>query len=155
MVRFQPAIALSLGVSVAWAADPAAVRIDGAVLHPQNFSAADLKAMPPETVETSFKTMHGDEHKSWTGVLMTDLLKKAGLKNEDAKNAFLRHTLLVHGKDGYEAALSIGEIDPTCEAKRVILAYRDGADLPGLRLVVPGDLHGARQVHDVVEIEVK
>ena len=148
-------MALSLAVSAAWAADPDAVRIDGAVLHQQTFSAADLKAMPPATVETSFKTMHGEEHKSWTGVLVTDLLKKAGLKNDDGKNAFLRHSLLVHGKDGYGAVLSIGEIDPTGEAKRVILAYRDEADLAGLRLVVPGDLHGGRQVHDVVEIEVK
>ncbi len=155
MRRFLPAVALSLAVSAAWAAEPAAVRIDGAVLHPQSFTAADLEAMPPETVETSFKTMHGDEHKRWTGVLVTELIKKAGLKNVDGKNAFLRHTLLVRGKDGYEAALSIGEIDPSAEAKRVILAYRDQADLAGLRLVVPGDLHGSRQVHDVVEIEVK
>jgi DMSO/TMAO reductase YedYZ molybdopterin-dependent catalytic subunit len=153
--RFLPAIALSLAVSAAWAADPATVRIDGAVLHPQSFTVSDLKAMPPDTVEASFKTMHGDEHKRWTGILVTDLIKKAGMKNDGGKNAFLRHTLLVHGKDGYEVALSIGEIDPSAEAKRVILAYRDEADLAGLRLVVPGDLHGSRQVHDVVEIEVK
>ncbi len=152
---FLPALALSLSVSAAWAVDPEAVRIDGAVLHPQSFSLADIMAMPSQQVDTSFKTMHGEEHKNWTGVLVVDLLKKAALKNEDGKNAFLRHTLLVHGKDGYEAALSIGEIDPTGEAKRVILAYRDEADLKSLRLVVPGDLHGGRQVHDVVEIEVK
>ena len=155
MSRFLPAMALSLSVSAAWAADPGAVRIDGAVLHPQSFSMADLKAMPPQQVDTSFQTMHGAEHKMWTGVLVFDLLKQAALKNEDGKNAYLRHTMLVHGKDGYEAALSIGEIDPSCEAKRVILSYRDSADLAGLRLVVPGDGHGGRQVHDVVEIEVK
>jgi DMSO/TMAO reductase YedYZ molybdopterin-dependent catalytic subunit len=155
MRRFLPAIALSLSVSAAWAADPEAVRIDGAVLHPQSFGVAELKAMPPQQVDTSFQTMHGGEHKMWTGVLVFDLLKKAALKNEDGKNAYLRHTLLVRGKDGYEAALSIGEVDPSCEAKRVILAYRDEADLNGLRLVVPGDLRGGRQVHDVVEIEVK
>jgi len=155
MRGFLPALALCLAASSAWAADPPAVKIDGAVLHPQSFSVADLKAMPAAQVDTSFQTMHGAEHKLWTGVLVLDLLKKAELKNDGGKNAFLRHTLLVHGKDGYEAVLAIGEIDPTGEAKRVILAYRDAADLPGFRLVVPGDLHGARQVHDVVEIEVK
>jgi DMSO/TMAO reductase YedYZ molybdopterin-dependent catalytic subunit len=145
---------------VAWAmvgkaAEPSDVRVDGAVLHPQTFSMADVKAMPPVQVDVSFKTKTGEEHQVWTGVLLLDLVHKAGLKNEDGKNAFLRHTLLVHGKDGYEVALSIGEIDPMVEAKQVILAYRQDADLPMLRLVVPGDTHGPRQVHDVVEIEVK
>ena len=142
-------------VTAAQAAEPSDVRIDGAVLHPQTFSMADLKAMPPVQVDLSFKTKTVVEHKVWTGVLLLDLVHKAGLKNADGKNAFLRHTLLVHGKDGYEVALAMGEIDPMVEAKRVILAYRQEADLPMLRLVVPGDTHGPRQVHDVVEIEVK
>jgi hypothetical protein len=148
-------LALSAWSATAQAADPSDVRIDGAVLHAQSFSLADLKAMPPTQVNTSVETKHGEEHKLWTGVLLIDLLQKAGLKNEDGKNAWLRHTLLVHGKDGYQAALAIGEIDPMAESKRVILAYRQDQDLKGLRLVIPGDLHGPRQVHDVVEIEVK
>jgi hypothetical protein len=44
------------------------------------------------------------------------------------------------------------------ENKPIILAYRSDAgpaDLPGLRLVIPGDQHGARQVHDVVEVDVR
>ncbi len=139
----------------AQAAEPTDIRIDGAVLHPQTFSMADVKAMPPVQVDVSFKTKSGEEHKVWTGVLLLDLVRKAGLKNEDGKNAFLRHTLLVHGKDGYEVALAMGEIDPMAEGKRVILAYRQDADLPMLRLVVPGDTHGPRQVHDVVEVDVK
>ncbi len=149
------ALAVCASVTVAAAADPGSVRVDGAVLHPQNFCQADLKALAPEQVNTSFETKHGAEHKMWTGVLVTDLLQKAGLKNEDGKNASLRHTLLVHGKDGYEVAVAMGEIDPMGEGKRVILAYRDEGDLPAFRLVVPGDVHGARQVHGVVEIEVK
>jgi DMSO/TMAO reductase YedYZ molybdopterin-dependent catalytic subunit len=157
MHRFVPLVMLGLAASTmaARAADPSDVRIDGAVQHPQSLSIADLKAMAPAQVETSFETKHGAEHKAWTGVLLIDLVNKAGLKNDEAKNASLRHTLLVHGKDGYEAALAIGEIDPAAEAKRVILAYRADVDLPMLRLVVPGDLHGARQVHDVTDIEIK
>ena len=148
-------LALAVWSVTAQAADPSDVRIDGAVQHVQNFSMVDLKAMPPTQVNTSFGTKHGEEHKLWTGVLLIDLLQKAGLKNEDGKNAWLRHTLLVRGMDGYEAAVAMGEIDPMAEAKQVILAYRQDEDLKGLRLVIPGDLHGPRQVHDVVEIEVK
>jgi hypothetical protein len=87
-----------------------------------------------------------------------DLLQKAGLKNDSAKNASLRRTMFVHGKDGYVVALAYGEIDPMAEGKHVILAYRQidtKTDLTGLRLVLPGDFHPERQVHDVIEIEVK
>jgi hypothetical protein len=149
------ALALSVAATAAYAADPAPVRVDGAVLHPQSFSLADLQALPPAEVTTSFGTQHGEVHKSWTGALLLDLVQKAGLKNEAGKNASLRHSFVVHGKDGYEVALAMGEIDSMGEGKRVILAYRDTAGLPGFRLVIPGDIHGARQVHDVVEIEVR
>jgi DMSO/TMAO reductase YedYZ molybdopterin-dependent catalytic subunit len=152
---YAVALAMCVSAATARADGPPALRIDGAVMHSMAFSLADLKAMPPVQVGTAFETKHGAEKKLWTGVLLIELVKKAGLKNEDAKNAFLRHTMLVHGKDGYEVALAIGEIDPTAEAKRVIVAYSQTADLPGFRLVVPGDLHPERQVHDVVEIEIK
>jgi len=70
----------------------------------------------------------------------------------------LRHYLLVTGRDGYQIVVSMGEIDPDFEAKPAILAYdRDGKPLGanGLRIVIPGDKHGGRMVHDVVHIEVK
>jgi len=142
----------------ATAADAPGLRVDGAVLHDQVFTIAQLKAMPAQQVEMSYKTKTEQVHNAWTGVLLWDLVKLAGLKNDPGKNASLRHTLLVHGKDGYEVALSIGEMDPMEEGKQVILAYSQAGqatDLGGLRLVVPGDSHAARQVHDVVEIEVK
>lgn len=53
-------------------------------------------------------------------------------------------------------ALSEGEIDPKLENKQVILAYEeDGKPLDAPRLVVPGDLHAPRGVHDVVSISVQ
>ena len=56
------------------------------------------------------------------------------------------------------AVLTLAEIDPEFEGKRVILAYwRDGQPLPGgeLRLVVPGDHRGGRSVREVVKIELR
>ena len=54
------------------------------------------------------------------------------------------------------AAISDGEIDPKLENKQVILAYeKDGKPLDAPRLVVPGDLHAARSVQDVVSVAVQ
>jgi DMSO/TMAO reductase YedYZ molybdopterin-dependent catalytic subunit len=133
-------------------------QLDGFVQHPQNLTLAQLKTMPSLQVDVTTKAMSGTEHRAWTGVLLWTLVKLAALKDEPGKNAGLRHGLMVRGKDGYAVLLSMGEIDPANEGKQVIIAYRkvgDQADLPGLRLVVPGDAHGSRQVHDVVEVEVR
>ena len=57
-----------------------------------------------------------------------------------AKNAALRHTLLITGRDGYAVALAVGEVDPHYEGKSVILAYAGGeppASIATPRLVVP------------------
>jgi len=140
------------------AADPSSLKLGGNVEHPQTFTLADLKTMPSTQVDASFATMHGQEHHVWTGVKLLDLIEKAGVKTEKAKFAVLRHSVLIAGKDGYAVALSMGEMEPMAENKPVILAYRSDAaptDLPGLRLVVPNDQHGARQVHDVTEIDVR
>jgi hypothetical protein len=140
------------------AADAPAVVFGGLVEHPQGFTLAALKALPSTQVDATFGTMHGQEHHVWTGVKLLDLIEKAGLKAEPAKNAALRHSVLVQGKDGYAVAVALGEMEPMAENKPIILAYRSDsgpADLPGLRLVITGDQHGARQVHDVVEVDVK
>jgi len=143
---------------IATAAEAPSLKLGGNVEHPQIFTLADLKAMPPTQVDASFGTMHGQEHHVWTGVKLLALIEKAGMKTEKAKFAVLRHSVLISGNDGYAVALSMGEMEPMAENKPVILAYRSDAaptDLPGLRLVVPNDQHGARQVHDVTEIDVQ
>ena len=76
--------------------------------------------------------------------------------NGAAKNAQIRHVIIVTGKDGYAAAISDGEIDPKLENKQVILAYeKDGKPLDAPRLIVPGDLHAARSVQDVASVAVQ
>ena len=86
------------------------------------------------------------------------MLEKAETVDAAGKNARLRHTLLITGRDGYAAALALGEIDPHYEGKQVILAYAGGeppASFDALRLVVPGDTHGGRSVRDVAGIEIR
>ena len=63
---------------------------------------------------------------------------------------------MARGRDGYTVALSIAELDPSLEGKQVLIATaRDGKPLGGLELIVPGDKRAARQVHDLLAIEVQ
>jgi len=157
-MRLAAAVMMCAVAGAAWAqAIGLGVKLDGHVQAEQGFSADQLKAFPPRHVDVSYQTMHGTEHHAFTGVLLWDLVTKAGLKNGGGKNPGLRHTLVVRAQDGYAAILSIGEIDPALEGKPVILAYRqDGrpGDLPALKLIVPGDRMGARMIRDVTEVEV-
>lgn len=138
-------------------AAPPAV-LEGAVQTRLELSEATLRSVPTTTVDVDFMTGKGREIDRYAGALLWSLVEKAGLVNEAGKNAVLRHTLLVTGRDGYAVSLSIGELDPHYAGKAVILAYEGGtppASASNLRLVVPGDAHGGRSVRDVVRIEVK
>jgi len=140
-------------------AETAKLSLDGLVQTPLSLSVADLASLPSTEFDTSFLTGHGAESAHFRGVSLWSLVERATLAFEPGKKrADLRHYLLVTGQDGYAVVISFGEIDPDFEGKQVILAYdRDGKnfDAGGLRLIVPGDKHGGRDVHDVVHIEVK
>jgi DMSO/TMAO reductase YedYZ molybdopterin-dependent catalytic subunit len=141
---------------VATAQEPPTVTVSGTVQHPLTLTILDLKAMPAIDVTVSQQTDRGPSQGKFRGALLWSVIDKAGLLIGTEKNAYLRHTVLVSGGDGYAAALSEGELDPKLEGKQVILAYqKDGTALDRPRLVVPGDAHAARGVHDVVTIEVK
>ena len=57
----------------------------------------------------------------------------------------------------YEEDFSLGEIAPVFDATPVMLAYEmTGAAIPdGLRMVVPGDMRGARHIKDVVTLDYR
>ena len=134
------------------------VAVTGRVAHPQSFTLDQIKALPAQHVEADFTTMHGQDHHSWTGVLLWDLVSKAAPQDEPGKRTGMRRVVMVSGQDGYAAAFGIGEIDPFIGGKQVILAYRQDdppKDLSTLRLIVPGDKHGARDVHDVSGIDIR
>ena len=117
-----------------------------------------LESFSPVTVDVTFETDKGEKYGRYTGVLLWSLIEKAGLTDVGAKNAALRHTLLITGRDGYAVALAVGELDPHYEGKPVILAYAGGeppASIAAPRLVVPGDKHGGRSVRNVASIEVR
>jgi DMSO/TMAO reductase YedYZ molybdopterin-dependent catalytic subunit len=156
MKRTLLAAVLAVCATTASAQEPPAVTVSGTVQHPLTLTIADLKAMPAVDIAVSQETDRGPAQGKFRGALLWAVIDKAGLSNGAQKNAYLRHTILVSGSDGYAAALGEGEIDPKLEGKQVVLAYeKDGAPLTAPRLVVPGDAHAARGVHDVVSVEVK
>ena len=145
----------------AFAADPdvpppESITLVGAIQNPGSVTKEELAHMPPVDVTVSQQTDKGPSAAKYRGVLLWTLVDRAGLVNGTDKNAYLRHTILVSGADGYAAALAEGEIDPKLEGKQVIVAYmKDGKLFDGFQLVVPGDAHAARGVHDIAVIEVK
>lgn len=147
-----PAPATGQGVA------PAApeLAMQGRVEFPRTLSLAELQAVPPVTVQVPIEAAHGGGTASYTGAPLWDLLQAAKPIDEPGRRTTLQHTLLARGQDGYAVALSIGELDPHFEGKQVLVAYAlDGKPLPGLRLVLPGDARGGRNVRDLIAIEVR
>jgi hypothetical protein len=135
---------------------PGQLRITGAVRQPVVLTAAQLAAMPSQSVSVSFGTDRGEERHTEVGSALNAVLDRAGLApSPGKKHAELSLGVLVIGADGYQALISYGEMAPGLGNRAVLLATnQDGAPLARPRLVVPGDLKGARYVNDVVELHV-
>jgi len=135
-----------------------ALSVGGLIKTPQSFTLGELQKLPWTTVDAAFQTEHGSQHGTWLGVSLWTLLDHAGGLDAPAK-AVVRHWLVVTGRDGYTVVLSLGEIDPSFGHAAAVVAWsRDGQPFDpkaGLRLILPGDRRGGRDVRDVVNIEVK
>ncbi|HTC09040.1 MAG TPA: molybdopterin-dependent oxidoreductase [Acetobacteraceae bacterium] len=123
----------------------------------QTIDLAAVQALPQVDTHMSMLTGHGTVQATYRGALLWAVLEKVGLVSGDPRS-HVRRVVMVTGRDGYTAALALGEIDPEFEGKQVIVAdQQDGQALKGgeLRLVVPGDKRGGRSVRDIVRIELR
>lgn len=140
---------------------PDALLITGAVEHPESFTLGALMREPATTETVSLKTERGDLTASYTGVLLWSLLEQAIIKvSPGIKNDILRHTIIVTGRDGYEVALSLAEVDPKFGNDRALIAYaRNGEPLAHgrgfARLIVPTDKSAGRSVFGIARITVR
>jgi DMSO/TMAO reductase YedYZ molybdopterin-dependent catalytic subunit len=131
------------------------VKLDGAVKTAATYTMADLAALPSAGVTLAIQG-HDAASGSWKGVPLMALIDKAGTVEERGHGAYLQHVIIARGTDGYGVAIAIGEIEPKFEGKQAIVAYqKDGAPLPSLRLIIPGDAHAGRDVRDLSEIIVR
>lgn len=133
--------------------------VDGAVKRALKLTVVDLQKMPSVTIDVSYEAQGKIQKSQFTGVPLLDVLNKAGVVDGEGKGGRFRRVVEVAGSDDYVIAVAMGEIEPNLEGKQVLVAtLRDGTPVDpagSVRVVVPGDKHGARGVRDVARITVK
>lgn len=142
--------------------DPSAFTVDGQVLNPITVTADDLRNnYSSQTVDVTFLSGQDTVTTQFTGVPLWQLISAAQPNlNVDISNDRLSLFIVVTAKDGYQAVVSWGEIDPEFGNQPILVAYEENgapiADEQGpIRLVVPGDGRGGRYVSGVVNISLR
>lgn len=139
-------------------ASPATLKINGAVSTPLVLTVEDLKKMPRKTL--SVLNPHENKTEVYEGVLVEELLKKAGVpQGESLRGAALATYVVFEAEDGYRVVFSLAELDAGILDSGVIVAdTMDGAALPPkigpLRLVAPHEKRPARWVRMLKSITV-
>lgn len=134
------------------------LKIGGAVATPLVLTPEDLKKMPRKTL--SVMNPHENKIEVYEGVLVQDVLKRAGLpQGENLRGAALATYLVFEAEDGYRVVFSIAELDSVILDSGVIVADTvDGAALPPkqgpFRLVAPHEKRPARWVRMLKSITV-
>jgi hypothetical protein len=139
-------------------------RLGGNVTTPKTFTLDTLRGYPTQTTVWAFyrsgSSPTGFETGEWTGVLLYDLLQQAQITlNAGVKNDLTRKIVLVTGSDCYQEAFSMGELVPAIGGQhQIIVAYaKDGVLFPSegfARIINPGDKSGARNVSNIIRIQV-
>jgi len=115
-----------------------ALRITGKVDKQMGWSEEQVRAMP--TIEAQSTNKQG-EASTYTGVLLTNLLDKAGVQSDGT-------TLVFIGDDGSTGEVSLADVQSCSDC---ILSFRNQG---GFSAVLPGFPNNV-QVKGVVEIQVK
>ncbi len=121
------------------------LEIGGQVEKPHTYSVAELKewARPVKT-----------EQHTYSGVLLKDLLDKAGVPAQhDLKGKWMAAYVVAQGQDGYRVVFSLAELDPLFGDNEVWVALAE--DGKGFRLVVPREKRNARWVRDVQSVRIE
>jgi DMSO/TMAO reductase YedYZ molybdopterin-dependent catalytic subunit len=140
------------------AASVAELKVGGAVATPLVLSLDDLKKMPRTTV--SVVNPHDKKTEVYEGVLLTEILKRAGVpQGEQLRGAAMNTSVVAEASDNYRAVFSLAELDSGIGDAGVLVAdSMDGAAMGGelgpLRLVAPKDKRPARWVRMLKGITV-
>jgi DMSO/TMAO reductase YedYZ molybdopterin-dependent catalytic subunit len=136
----------------------AELRIGGEVSTPLVLSVADLKKMPRKTL--SVVNPHDNKTETYEGVLLEELLKKAGVaQGEKLRGALLATYVVAEAEDGYRVVFSLAELDSGILDSDVIVADTiNGESLAPkqgpFRLVAPHEKRPARWVRMLRSITV-
>ena len=118
--------------------EDAALKITGSVDSEVGWSEKDVRAM--DTAQADFTDKDGETN-TYTGVLLNDLLDKAGVKSDATALVFV-------ADDGFTSEVDLAEVKACTDC---IVSFRDEG---GFLMVMPGFSNKA-QVKGVVEIQVK
>lgn len=136
----------------------AELRISGAVSTPLVLTAVDLKKMPRKTL--SVVNPHDKKKETYEGVLLEELLRRAGLpQGEQLRGPSMATYIIAEAEDGYRVVFSLAELDSGILESEVIVAdTMDGAPLAAqqgpFRLVAPHEKRPARWVRMLKSITV-
>ena len=140
------------------ASGPSDFKIAGAVTTPLDLTVADLKAMPRKTLKVD--NPHSGKTEVYEGVLVEDLLKKAGVPQGEAlRGPAMATYVLVEAADNYRAVFALEEVNSSFMDSEIIVAdTMDGAPIPGalgpFRLVAPHEKRPARWVEMLKSLTV-
>ncbi len=129
---------------------PSEVKVAGAVTTPLVLTAADLKGLPRKTVRV--ENEHAQKAEVYEGVLVQDILKKAGATmGAKLRGPAMATYVLAEAADDYRVVFSLTEFDSEFQDSEILLADTvDGAPIPSdqgpFRLVVPHDKRPARWI---------
>ncbi len=152
----------ALAVAAAYAqSQETIITVKGEVHNELLMSVADIEAMPqfliPEVPVIPERVRDGKDEElvsqtTFRGVLLRDVLFKAGMKHELKwePGTYIE----VRNKKGKEVVFSFGEIFYSSIGRSILIAYeRDTKPCP-LTLVVATDIHDGRMMRDISEITV-
>ena len=136
----------------------AELRISGAVSTPLVLTLADFKNMPRKKL--TVVNPHDKKTEAYEGVLLEELLRKAGVpQGESLRGPLMATYVLAEAADGYRVVFSLAELDSGILDSEVIVAdTMDGAPLGAnqgpFRLVAPHEKRPARWVRMLKSITV-
>ena len=137
---------------------PSDFKISGAVTTPLDLTVADLKGLPRKTLHV--ENPHSKKMEVYEGVLIEDLLQKAGVpQGEQLRGQALATYVLVEAADNYRVIFSLAEFNSSFQDSEIIVAdTMDGGPIPAalgpFRLVVPHEKRPARWVEMVKSLTV-
>jgi DMSO/TMAO reductase YedYZ molybdopterin-dependent catalytic subunit len=136
----------------------AELRIGGEVSTPRVLTVADLKKMPRKTL--SVLNPHDNKTETYDGVLLEELLKRAGVaQGEKLRGALMATYVIAEAEDGYRVVFSLAELDSGILDSDIIVAdTMNGESLAPkqgpFRLVAPHEKRPARWVRMLKSITV-
>ncbi len=154
----------SLDVGVVRAQTPASpptqaqLYIGGDVQTPLTLTVADLKKMPRKAL--SGVNPHSQKKENYEGVLLEEILRKAGVPNDEhLRGAAMATYVVAEAADGYHVLFSLAELDSGILDSDIIVADTlDGAPLPEkegpFKIVAPREKRPARWVRMLESINV-